>query len=151
MMTEFADAISKISPTLGAALGGPAGALVGAMISKSFGTETTDPQKIIDKLQDPANADKLKELEIKLTDLQDAREEANKEVGAVKLTRPFLAIAAMGAVFVDLYMINYVQSDIVQEILVIMLVVLVWDIRQIYKFYFGSGENLPFDIFKSKK
>jgi hypothetical protein len=32
-----------------------------------------------------------------------------------------------------------------------MLVFLVWDVRQIYKFYFGSGDDLPDFMDKIKK
>lgn len=148
MFDELINVITKVSPALGSALGGPAGAIVGALIGNAIDVDITDPKSIAEKLKDPAIMDKLKVLEMKLADLQDARQEANKETGVVKLTRPLLALMSMIAVLADIFMINYVTNQIVQQVLIVMFIVLVWDIRQIYKFYFGSGENLPFKIFK---
>lgn len=144
MFDDITDAISKISPTLGAGLAGPAGAIIGALIGNALKVDTLDSKKIADKLKEPESIDKLKELELKLADLQDAREEASKETGINKLTRPFLALLSMLALLIDLIAMNFSTSNLVQQVLLIMLIFIIWDIRQIYKFYFGSGENIPF-------
>lgn len=144
MFDELINVISKASPVLGSALAGPAGAIVGALISNAVGVDVSDPKGVEQKLKDPAVMDKLRELELQLADLKDAREEASKETGLVKLTRPFLAILSMIAILTDLFMINHVNNQLAQQVLIVMLIFLVWDIRQIYKFYFGSGETIPF-------
>lgn len=144
--------ISKVSPVLGSALGGPAGALVGSLISSTLGVDMNKPEEILNKLDsDPSSLDKLKELELQLKDLQDARRESSKEVGALRFVRPILAGLAMLAIFVDVILINYVEDYVVNQILVVMLVSLVWDVRQIYKFYFGSGEEVPSFLLKGKR
>lgn len=144
--------ISKVSPVLGSALGGPAGALVGSLISSTLGVDMNKPEEILNKLDsDPSSLDKLKELELQLKDLQDARTEASKEVGALRFVRPMLAGLAMVAIFADVLLINYVEDYVVNQILIVMLVSLVWDVRQIYKFYFGSGEEVPSFLLKGKR
>jgi hypothetical protein len=145
------DIISKISPFLGSMLGGPVGGIVGSLISKTLGgIDMSDPSKVIDAIKNDPDAErKLKELELQLKDLQGAREQSNNETGALRFTRPLLAIIAMIAIVIDMYAIECVTNQIVQQILIVMLVMIVWDIRQIYKFYFGSGDSLPkLNIFK---
>lgn len=143
--------ISKVSPFLGSALGGPAGALVGSLISSTLGVDMTKPEEILSKLSEQSSIDKLKGLELQLKDLQDARSEASKDTGALRFVRPVLAIFAMVAIFIDIILINYVEDYVVNQILVVLLVSLVWDVRQIYKFYFGSGEEVPSFLLKDKR
>jgi len=143
--------ISKVSPLLGSALGGPAGALVGSLISSTLGVDMSKPEDLLNKLSDPSALDKLKELELQLKDLQDARIEASKDTGALRFVRPALALFAMLAIFADVLLINYVEDYVVNQILIVMLVSLVWDVRQIYKFYFGSGEEVPSFLLKDKR
>jgi hypothetical protein len=57
----------------------------------------------------------------------------------------------MLAIFADIYAIDYTDNAMLNQVLIIMLVVLVWDIRQIYKFYFGSSEDIPYMNFMKKK
>lgn len=146
--------ISKISPFLGSMLGGPIGGIVGSLISNALGgIDMSDPSKVIDAIKNDPDAErKLKELELQLKDLQGAREQSNSETGALRFTRPLLAMIAMIAIVIDLYAIQNVDNQIVQQVLIVMLVMIVWDIRQIYKFYFGSGDSLPnisnFKLFK---
>src|SRR5258707_1332555 len=135
--------ISKVSPILGSALGGPAGALVGSLISSTLGVDMSKPEELLSKLSEPSSVDKLKDLELQLKDLQDARIQASKDTGALRFVRPALALFAMVAIFIDILLINYVEDYVVNQILVVLLVSLVWDVRQIYKFYFGSGEEVP--------
>jgi hypothetical protein len=143
--------ISKVSPVLGSALGGPAGALVGSLISSTLGVDMSKPEELLSKLSEPGALDKLKELDLQLKDLQDARSEASKEVGALRFVRPVLALFAMLAIFADVLLINYVEDYVVNQILIVMLVSLVWDVRQIYKFYFGNGEEVPSFLLKDKR
>jgi hypothetical protein len=135
--------ISKVSPLLGSALGGPAGALVGSLISSTLGVDMSKPEEFLSKLSEPSSVDKLKDLELQLKDLQDARDYASKDTGALRFVRPVLALFAMVAIFADIMLINYVEDYVVNQILIVLLVSLVWDVRQIYKFYFGSGEEVP--------
>lgn len=145
--------ISKVSPVIGGALGGPIGAAVAGLVSSILGgVDMHDADKVKEALQDPECEHKLKELELQLTDIQNARIEAGKDSGYLKVVRPFLALLAMVAIFVDVYAIQYVNNAILEQVLIVMLVVLVWDIRQIYKFYFGSSDDLPdLPFFKNKK
>jgi hypothetical protein len=143
--------ISKVSPILGSALGGPAGALVGSLISSTLGVDMSKPEDLISKLSEPSSVDKLKDLELQLKDLQDARDQASKDTGSLRFVRPVLALFAMVAIFVDIILINYVEDYVVNQILVVLLVSLVWDVRQIYKFYFGSGEEVPSFLLKDKR
>lgn len=143
--------ISKVSPILGSALGGPAGALVGSLISSTLGVDMTKPEELLSKLSEPSSVDKLKDLELQLKDLQDARSQASKDTGALRFVRPALALFAMVAIFIDILLINYVEDYVVNQILVVLLVSLVWDVRQIYKFYFGSGEEVPSFLLKDKR
>lgn len=147
------EAISKISPVLGAALGGPLGGIVGTLISSTLGgVNMQDVNKVLDTLRtNPDATQKLKELELQIGDLQSARGEASKETGAYRLVRPILALVAMLAIVADIIAIQYTTNAMVSQILTIMLVALVWDIRQIYKFYFGSGDDLPNLSFMKKK
>ncbi len=57
--------VSKIAPTLGAALGGPAGGLVGTLLAKLFNSESTSSQDILAAInRDSEAATKLRELEL---------------------------------------------------------------------------------------
>lgn len=149
--TSIVELISKTSPALGSALGGPVGGIVGSLISTALGgVDMADTESMVKALESKDSQNKLRDLEMQLTDLQNARLSAEKEQGAQRLVRPFLALLAMVAVFVDILAIQYVTDKMLNEILIIMLVFLIWDIRQIYKFYFGSSDDLP-NIFHKKK
>lgn len=136
--------VNKASPFIGSLLGGPVGGVVGDLVSVALGgVDMANPESVASALNVPANVDKLKELELQLNDLQNARQVAGKETGGRVWVRPFLALLAMGALVGDIYAIQYVTDKMLNEILIMMLVFLIWDIRQIYKFYFGSSEDLP--------
>jgi hypothetical protein len=142
--------ISSVAPALGTALGGPAGGLIGSLISNALGgIDISNHQEVQQKINsDPDAINKLKELELQLRDIQSARDEAGKETGYIRFVRPLLAFCAMFAIFIDIILIKYVVDDeIIKDILVLMIVFLVWDIRQIYKFYFGNQEQIPGFIF----
>jgi hypothetical protein len=143
--------LSKASPWLANALGSPVGGVVGDLVSTALGgVNMTDPESVSNALLKPDSKDKLKELELQLTDLQNARLSAQKDSGNLKWVRPFLALLAMGALVGDIYAIQYVTDKMLNEILIMMLIFLVWDIRQIYKFYFGSSDDLPNPFMKKK-
>lgn len=144
--------ISKAAPVLGTALGGPAGGLVGSLISSVLGVDMNKPDEVINKIQsDPIFIGKLKELDMQLNDLQNARSFAETDTGILRYQRIFLAIMAMLSIFADIILIEYTSNAVVSQILIIMLVFLVWDIRQIYKFFFGSGEEVPSFLLKSRR
>jgi len=143
--------ISKYTPLLGDALARPIGNVVGSLISTVLGgVDMSNTEQVKKALENPDMVTKLKELELQLTDLQNARLVAQKDTGGLKLIRPFLALLAMLALVADIYAIQYVTDKMLSEILVMMLVFLVWDIRQIYKFYFGSSDDSS-NIFNKKK
>lgn len=151
-MNLLIEIISKVSPFLSTLLGGPAGGLVATLLSQALGgIDMNDPQKVVQVLQDPAQVQKLKELELQLRDLQNARDTAQKDTGIYKIVRPLLAIISMFSVAICLYAINHIDNQLVEQVLVVLLIVLVWDIRQVYKFYFGSGDELPNIPFFNKK
>lgn len=106
-------------------------------------------ESLVRSLEVPGAVEKLKALEMQLTDLQNARVVAQKETGGRVWVRPFLALLAMGALVGDIYAIQCVTDKMLNEILVMMLVFLVWDIRQIYTFYFGKSGDMP-EIIKPK-
>jgi hypothetical protein len=138
------DLISKASPAIGAMLGGPTGGLVGNLVSTALGGVSMDDlEGVSDALSKPESLDKLKELELQFKDLQDARAIAGKETGALRYQRLFLVVLAMGALVADIYAIQYVTDKMLNEILIMMLVFLIWDIRQMYKFYFGTSDDMP--------
>lgn len=139
------DLISKISPFLGSALGGPAGALVGSLISKILGgVDMNNHEEMVHVLNDPTSQIKLKELELQLSDLQNARAQAAQDKGYMQLVRPMLTIASMFAIMFDVYAIQFiVTNEVLKDVLIVMLVCLVWDIRKTYSFYFGKGEEIP--------
>ena len=142
-------AISKISPAIGALLGGPAGSAVGSLVGSFLGVDMNKPDEVMKKLtEDPEAAASLKSLELHLKDLHDARDEASKETGIMRWLRPLLVVFAFVALFADVLMIAYINNEAVRQILLVMMGILVFDIKQIYRFYFGSGEDvsafLPF-------
>jgi len=146
--------ISAISPVLGTALGGPAGTLVGSLISKAIGVNMDDPNEVARKLEDPECVHKLKELELQLNDLHDARLAASNETGALRFMRPFLVIVAFLSLFGDILLIMYVDDDIIRQILLAFTGILILDIRQIYKMYFGGWDdkiNFLSSPFKKKR
>ncbi len=140
-----------MSPFIGNLLGGPVGGVVGDLVSTALGGANMDDlDSVASALERPGVIDKLKELELQLNDLQNARLAAQKDTGVLRFQRLFLALLAMGALVADVYAIQYVTDKMLNEILIMMLVFLVWDIRQIYKFYFGTSEDLPNPYFKRK-
>jgi hypothetical protein len=148
---SLVELITKHTPILGAALGGPVGSVVGSLISTALGgIDMSNTEVVKQALDKPDSVAKLKELELQLSDLQNARLAAAKDTGALRYQRLFLAVLAMVALVADIYAINYVTDKMLSEILVMMLVFLVWDIRQIYKFYFGSSDDLPNPFIKKK-
>lgn len=145
------DIISKASPFLGSLLGGPAGGLVGSVISSVLGVDMKSPEEVEKKVSEDKALDKLKEIESQISDIQMARQEASKETGFIRFVRPFLALVAMSTIFINILLIRYVVDDeTVKQILIVMMIFLVWDIRQIYKFYFGKGENMPEFLLRKK-
>lgn len=150
---QIIDIIRSVSPALGSALAGPIGGIVGSLISSKLGIiDMNNTTQVADALLKPDSQDKLKELELQLNDLQNARIQEEKSTGLQKLIRPMLAICAMLAIFIDVVFIDTVQNEMVKQILILMLVILVWDVRQIYKFYFGSSDDLPnLPFMKNKK
>lgn len=146
--------ISKVSPVLGTALGGPAGGIIGSIISKVLGVDMKNPdsvQKALD--EDPECANKLKELELELNELQSARSAANSETGFMRYVRPMLVLLAFFSLFADIVLLIYVEDQAVRQLLWVFTGVLILDIRQIYKLYFGNWEektNFITGIFKKK-
>lgn len=60
---DIENAVAKVSPFLGTALGGPVGGAVGALIAKGLGTSET-PEAVLDALGDPKLAIQLKNIEL---------------------------------------------------------------------------------------
>lgn len=150
MLDDVIDMISHVSPTIAAALGGPAGVIVANLLTKKLGQSISNTEKLAEDLKKPEVIDKLKQVELEIADLQDAREEAAKDTGLSKLVRPMLAIFAMIAIFADIFVINYVKNDLVREVMIVMLIYLVWDVRQIYKFYFGFNKASSINLLSNK-
>ena len=135
------DIITKVAPSLGGSIGN--------LISSTLGgVDMSDVNEVKKALEQPDSQEKLKELELQLNDLQNARETAAKES---PIPRLLLAVVAHIAVVGDIFAIQYVTDKMLNEILIMMLVFLIWDIRQVYKFYFGSSGDLPAFTFLKKK
>lgn len=60
---DIENAVAKVSPFLGTALGGPVGGAVGALISKSLGVKES-PEAVLSALDDPKLAIQLKHIEL---------------------------------------------------------------------------------------
>lgn len=147
---NIVEIVNKASPFIANLLGSPVGGVVGNIVSTVLGgANMGDPESLARSLGVPGAIDKLRELELQLKDLQNARLFAQKE--SSKWIRPFLALLAMLAVFADIVAIQYVTDKMLNEILIMMLVFLVWDIRQIYTFYFGKSGDLPEMPFVKRK
>jgi len=136
------DIFSKVAPNLGSS--------IGSLISSTLGgVDMSNLEEVKKALDKPESQEAIKELELQLNDLKNARETAAKES---PIPRLILAIAAMVAVFADIIAIQYVTDKMLNEILIMMLVWLVWDIRQVCKFYFGSSGDVPqMPLFNKKK
>lgn len=65
-LTELGKTVANIGlRALGTAIGGPAGAGVADMVSRTLGLDTSEPQRIVETIKtDPSAALKLKELEL---------------------------------------------------------------------------------------
>jgi len=142
---ELINVVTKLSPALGAAIGGPGGALVGSLIAKLFGAPE-DPQAIIDAIgKDSEAALKLKQLEIDLSkidaqnyvtevdDRKDARQLAIKnEWQTFILALGFLSFYAASIVLQGMAIIN-VQPEIQGSLNIAA--------AMIMGFYFGSSKG----------
>lgn len=112
-------AIQLGAPILGGALGGPAGAAVGAMIANQFGIDTPTPDNIMSAIKaDPEAALKLREVElrhqerltemeverfrIETVDVQDARKAHQHHWMPSAITMVMCAMfgAIVGALFI---------------------------------------------------
>lgn len=146
--------ISAVSPVLGKALGGPAGGVVSSIISKVLGVNMNSPESVKKALEEnPECAAQLKELELELAELQSARNSANQEEGFMRYVRPILVLLAFLSLFADIVLLMYVKDEAVRQLLWVFTGVLILDIRQIYKLYFGNWEektNFMAGIFKKK-
>ena len=146
------DLISKSSPYIGTLLGGPLGGLIGSLVSKALGgIDMNDPQNVITAIQsDPEAAQKLKELEMQLKDLQSARDSASKDKGMLIFIRPLLILLAHVVLAVNIYLITIATNDLLVTVLLVFMYVLVSEIRQMYKFYFGNGDDITPILSKRK-
>lgn len=134
--------ISKVAPNLGNALIGPAANAVGSLISSTLGVNMNNTDELIEKIKsDPSVIDKLVALDKGYSDIQNARQYGDREIGIYRLIRPLMAFIAMCTIFVDIYFIEWVTDPLIKQVLVVMLIFLVWDIRQIYRFYFGQSSD----------
>lgn len=141
MYPLLVDVLSKVAPSL-------IGSINNLISSKLGGVDMSNLYEVAKALDKPESEAKLKELELQLNDLQNAREVAAKESPMPRLV---LAIAAMVAICGDIIAIQWVTDKMLNEILIMMLVFLVWDVRQVYKFYFGSSGDMPQMTFLKKK
>jgi hypothetical protein len=152
--TLVIDMISKVTPGIGALLGGPVGGVVGSLVSSVLGVDMKNADEVHKMLKDnPDCINDLKKLELQLQELQNARDAAAKETGIMRYMRPMLVILAFLALFTDLALLAYVDNTLIREALLVFTGILILDIRQIYKLYFGSWQDnisiLP-NLFKKK-
>ena len=116
---DVGDFVKKGAPLLGSVLGGPAGGVIGTLVSAAFGSDD-DPEKLLPILEsDPEAINKLKELEFKH---RERLEELNIEAAKVQLeeSKAYLAdtqsarsreaaiVQATGKKDVNLYILAWV-------------------------------------------
>lgn len=139
LSNEVISIISKISPVIGSALAGPSGSIVGYLVSSIFGGKMENPEDVQKKIEDdPVVLNEIKKLEIQLGDLKSARDFAEKEDGNMKWFRPLLVLIAYLALFADIILLYYIKDNLIKQILILFTGVLVLDIRQMHRMYFGS-------------
>lgn len=138
--------VSKIAPTLGTALGGPAGSLVGSLVSSTLGgVDMKNEDEVKKKIEcDHDSVQKLRELELQFKDLKSARDAAENEKGAKWWFRAGLVVLAYLSLFVDVVLIYFLDNALIRDILVLFTGVLILDIRQMHKLYFGSSDTTDF-------
>ena len=135
-------AISKFAPTLGTLLGGPLGSLFGSLVSSALGgVDMKNKDDVLKKLDSEDTQQKLKELELQFSDLKSARLSAEHEKGAKWWFRPFMVVLAYFSLFVDVGLIYFIDNDTIRQILILFTGVLILDIRQMHKLYFGSSNS----------
>lgn len=148
-LSDLVPIVSKIAPSLGGALAGPAGGIIGSLIATAFGSN--NPQDLLEKINsDPEAALKLKSLEYQHEDALAKLQSINyqtevddrKSARVMQSTTRSYMPAIIATAFVCIYaFIQYFvisnpgqQDDVisarVQDILVM-----------IVSFYFGSSHR----------
>lgn len=160
MSKPFEDIIKFITdkaPFIGLALGGPAGAVVGSLLSSTFSTDSSDPKKLLDVMTaDPNVEAKLKSIEnehkefiIKnasemyqksVDDIQNART-SNIDVikTGFKLNMPAVISFITFILFILLVILEFNAPDhIDNHVFNFMCSAVALSIAQIVNFYFGA-------------
>lgn len=157
--SDVGNAVAKAAPTLGAALGGPAGAAVGVLISQALGVKNT-PQDVMSNLQADPNAQlKLIEfqntheielqkiaLQVVQTESQDrdsARTHNTENIKSGDTTTTRIAMAIVIGFFITLVGMFYIAvmpgevTD--KDVLVLLLGQLAAKFSTVIDFYFGGS------------
>jgi CDP-diglyceride synthetase len=152
MLDTLIDLVKTAAPTVATALTGPAGGAVVSMIAKQFGVEDS-VEAVTKHLQaNPDAAIKLKELDLKELELQNAdRDSARKrEMEVVKsdahfITKNITSLLALGTVAGAMIMtalvffVDFPESQ--ENIIIFALGFLTSAATQVLSYYFGSSSG----------
>lgn len=150
MLDTLISLVKTAAPTVATALTGPAGGAVVSMIAKQFGVENS-VEAVTKHLQaNPEAAIKLKELDLKELELQNAdRDSARKrEMEVVKsdahfITKNITSLLAIGTVAGAMIMTGLVFfvdfPDSQENIIIFVLGFLSSAATQVLSYYFGSS------------
>lgn len=141
--TDISQAVGSVAPKLGAAIGGPGGQIVGAMVARAVGVDPR-PEALRQYLtQDPAAFVRLQELERqmeldRLEDMQHARE--TRDSVADEAMRRWLALFVVPAPLVLLAGLIWLNPE--GALLALGSSVLGYataEAKQVFAFYFGTS------------
>lgn len=149
--------VSQYAPALGLALGGPAGGVVGALVSAAFGIDSNDPKKLIEKIAaDPGAGLKLKQIEYQhaqflaeinsknyVTEVDD-RKDARKNSPIFKNFLLWMAVLVTIGFFVTLFLLFFPQVQVSsdeKQLLAALVGVLISKWQTIIDFFYGSSHK----------
>lgn len=154
--SDIGNAVGKVAPILGTALGGPLGGVAGALVASALGT-SNDPDAVNTALaSDPAALEKLKEAEManqlelqklvitseanRLADVQNAR--ARQTANPKDYTLQFLAVGVTLGFFGTLGLVMFAHLEgAAQNLMLVMTGTLQTAWVAIISYYFGSSKE----------
>jgi hypothetical protein len=159
---ELISLVSKSAPLVGTVLGSPLAGIAISLLASFFGAKTGDLSDLLSKIQnDPEAALKLKTLQFQheetlkqiasndfqksIDDKESARamqEEYIARTGHTDPMLPFLVILLFFSIFSIIFSFIYfsIAPDI-KTVLVMVLTILIREIPDIYKLYFGASDD----------
>lgn len=154
---DLVKTVSGYAPTLGSALGGPVGSIIGTAISSVFGGSHTDPQDLVKRInEDPEAALKLRTIEFQnaqalsqinaqnyLTEVDD-RKDARKNSPQFKDFLRHMAYLITFGFFATLFLLFLPQTNLnptERQMLSMLVGILVSKWGTIVDFFYGSSHK----------